>query len=158
MAAVISLQREEAIHREFLCRLYCSTRVDEVASWGWSEEQVKMFLEMQFDLQARAYALQFPDARSFIVCSAGRPVGRLLTWESEDELRLVDIALLPEVRDRGIGTHLLREMQKEAAEQHRAVRLHVHKGNPATRLYERLGFLVTGETEFNLAMVWRAEA
>jgi hypothetical protein len=54
--------------------------------------------------------------------------------------RIVDIALLPQYCNRGIGTTLLRDLQSEAAAAGKPLRIHVERFNPALRLYQRLGF------------------
>ena len=53
----------------------------------------------------------------------------------------MDISLLPEHRNRGIGTTLLKELFAESAATEKPVTIHVEKYNPAMRLYERLGFV-----------------
>ena len=67
-----------------------------------------------------------------------------------------NIELDPRFQGQGIGTAILQDMQRDAAEQGLEVRLQVLKVNPARRLYERLGFEVTGETETDRQMAWRA--
>jgi ribosomal protein S18 acetylase RimI-like enzyme len=58
----------------------------------------------------------------------------------ESEIRIVDIALLPDYRGNGIGTALLRDLFSEADAAGKTVTIHVERFNPALRLYERLGF------------------
>jgi ribosomal protein S18 acetylase RimI-like enzyme len=70
------------------------------------------------------------------------------------EVRLVDISLLPAARGGGTGTHLICALLEEAAGAGRPVRLHVARGNPALRLYARLGFRVDGDDGMYLAMTW----
>jgi ribosomal protein S18 acetylase RimI-like enzyme len=55
-------------------------------------------------------------------------------------MRIIDIALLPAWRGRGIGGRLLRGLQEEAAAGSKPLTIHVERMNPALRLYERLGF------------------
>ncbi len=124
----------------FLCTLYASTRADEVAEWGWPQDQQRDFLKQQFSLQHRSYAMQFPGADHRIIMCDDRLIGRILVYRAENEWRLVDIALLPRDRDRGIGTGLIRSLIAEAIEQRCPFRLQVVTTNPAVGLYERLGF------------------
>jgi ribosomal protein S18 acetylase RimI-like enzyme len=58
---------------------------------------------------------------------------------------LIDIALLPQYRNQGIGSTLLRELLADAARAGCAVSLKVENTNPAARLYERLGFQTVDE-------------
>ena len=95
---------------------------------------------MQFRAQDTYYRGQFKRASFLVVELEGEPIGRLYTDRREDEIRILDIALLPEYRGRGLGSALMQEILAEAAEASKAVRIHVERFNPALRLYERLGF------------------
>ena len=85
----------------------------------------------------------------------GQPAGRLYVARGSDEIRIVDIALLPESCNRGIGTTLLRGLQSEAAAAGKPLRIHVERFNPALRLYERLGFRQIDDRGVYLFMEWR---
>ena len=130
----------------FLYQLYSSTREQELARVPWDEEAKKSFLEMQFKAQAQHYQQQYADAEFQIILCDSRPVGRLYVDRRDDELRIIDIALLPEHRNAGIGSALLNDLLGEAAEAGKPVRIHVERFNPALRLYERLGFTHIGDT------------
>jgi len=125
---------------EFLYNLYASTRSDEMAVWGAPAEQQATFLRMQFDAQRAHYGRHFSAADHQIITVGGEPVGRTLVDRSRDELRLVDIAFLPEHRGRGIGSVLLRELLDESARTGKPVRVHAFKPSRAVGFYERLGF------------------
>lgn len=143
---------------EFLFEVYASTRREEVAAWGWDGSQQEAFLRMQFQVQQRAYAMQYPDAEQRRIVLGDEPVGRLIVLRMEPEIRLVDISLLPAFRSRGIGTEVIRGLQAEAAGAGKVLRLMVVKGSPARRLYERLGFVQTGESGTHEAMEWHQPA
>ena len=137
----------------FLEKLYFETRRDEFAQLGWDENQLATFLKMQFMTQTQSYRMQFPDARNLIIEADGAAVGRLI---ETDDIRLVDIAVLPEFRNQGIGSFVLRRLLKEAKNKAKPVNLQVLKTNiPAIRLYERFGFEKTGESDLYQAMQWR---
>src|SRR5262245_18838425 len=105
----------------FLYALYASTRAAELAAWGWNETQQKLFLDLQFRGQQQHYAA-YPNTMHWIVEAQLEPIGRLLVAHLSDELRLVDVALLPDFRQRGIGANLVQQLQAEAQEQGKAVR------------------------------------
>ncbi|MFW6077993.1 MAG: GNAT family N-acetyltransferase [Gemmatimonadota bacterium] len=126
--------------RELLYRVYASTRREELAAVPWSGEQKDAFLRMQFDAQDRHYREHYADAAFHVVERHGEPVGRLYVARWPDEIRIVDIALLPEHRGRGIGTALLEALLAEADAAGSGVSIHVERFNRARRLYERLGF------------------
>jgi ribosomal protein S18 acetylase RimI-like enzyme len=126
--------------REFLYRVYASTREEELAVVAWSEAEKAAFLRAQFDAQDRHYQAHCDTAGFTIVCLEGVPVGRLYLHRSASEIRIVDVALLPPYRRRGIGERLLRSIFAEADAACLGVSIHVEVFNPARRLYERLGF------------------
>lgn len=132
--------------REFLHRVYASTREEEFALTSWSEDEKERFLRMQFDLQDKHYRTHYPDAEFSVVLRGENPVGRLYLDRGPDEFRIVDISLLPECRGSGMGTKMLRDVLDEAAAVGKPVRIHVAKGNRAVALYRRLGFEKIGDT------------
>ena len=138
----------------FLARLYRDTRRQEVAAWGWLPEQQEMFLRMQFDAQRASYRAVYPGATDRIVCLENTAVGRVLVNEDAAGMRLVDIALLAEQRNRGIGTELLSGLLRECETRGRILRLQVVQGNPAIRLYQRLGLRQSGGDSMYAQMEW----
>jgi ribosomal protein S18 acetylase RimI-like enzyme len=140
----------------FLYEVYTSTREEEMAMVPWDDEQKEAFLRMQFHAQHTYYHAQFPGASYSIIEAGGVAAGRLYINRSEDEILIIDIALLPRYRRQGIGTGLLREILREGAEAAKPVRIHVEKFNPALRLYERLGFLPVGDNGVYLLMEWKS--
>jgi ribosomal protein S18 acetylase RimI-like enzyme len=145
------------IHPEdepFLRRVYASTRLEELAPLGWSAEQHAAFLNQQFDAQHHHYHTYYVDAAFQVIMLGDRPIGRLYVARWPDQILLIDIALLPEYRNAGIGSRLLRDLLDEAARTARPVRIHVEKFNPALRLYERLGFSIVEDHGVHWSMEW----
>ena len=152
---MISLRPITPEDDSFLARLYASTRTEELAGTGWSEEQKAMFCRMQFNAQTTDYQRNYPDASFDIIERDGVAAGRLLVLRSDEEkIHVVDISLLPEHRGAGIGTKLLRELQDEAAAAGKKLSIHVECFNPARRLYERLGFQQVEEKGVYFLMEW----
>jgi len=120
----------------FLLEVYASTRIDELAGLGWSNDQIQAFIRMQFLARDRSY----PRVDSRIIILDGRPVGRMMVDRGESAILLRDIALLAEYRNAGIGSRLIQDLMKEAAAAGKPIELHVVSTSPAVRLYERLGF------------------
>ena len=120
----------------FLLEVYTSTRIDELAGLGWSNDQIQAFIRMQFLARERSY----PRVDSRIILLDGRPVGRMMVDRGETSILLRDIALLTEYRNAGIGSRLIQELMKEATTAGKPIELHVVSTSPAVRLYERLGF------------------
>ena len=138
----------------FLAAVYASTRWDELAPTGWSEEQKADFCRRQFDAQSEYYAANYPEASFQIIERDGWPIGRLYVARREKEIRIVDITLLPESRGGGIGTKLLRDLQDEARTASKSLSIHVERFNRALTLYQRLGFGQVEDKGVYLLMRW----
>jgi ribosomal protein S18 acetylase RimI-like enzyme len=151
-AMTISLRPFRADDQEFLYQLYASTRLHEIAGFGWPAAQQEMFLRMQFNAQYRSYEAAYGQAEHQIVEQDGKPVGRIMVLWQKDFALLVDIALLAEHRSRAIGGDLLRDLIQQCARKRVPLRLQVLKTNPALRLYQRLGFATTGEDQMYIQM------
>jgi len=141
---------------ELLYRIYASTRTEELAPVPWTAAQKEAFLRMQFGAQSRDYAANYPNAAFMVILLDGAPAGRLYVDRRQDELLIVDIALLPEHRGGGVGGAILRDLLAEAAAAGKPARIHVEHMNPALRLYERLGFRRTADQGIYLLMEWTA--
>ena len=137
----IALRPVAACDYPFLRALYRSTREPELALTGWPEEARRAFCESQFSLQDRFYREHYPRTAFLVIERDGSAIGRIYVDTAPPrELRLMDIALLPGERGRGLGTALLRWLVAWADRESRDVTLHVERDNPARRLYGRHGF------------------
>jgi len=143
---------------ELLYRIYASTRTEELAPVPWTEAQKEAFLRMQFRAQTLDYQANYPDTERRLILVDGVPAGRLYVDRREDEVRIVDIALLPAHRGAGVGGAILRGLLAEAAAAGKPLRIHVEQMNPALRLYERLGFKRIGDTGVYYLMECKAAA
>ncbi|MGZ4673561.1 MAG: GNAT family N-acetyltransferase [Ilumatobacteraceae bacterium] len=134
---------------EFEQYLYASTRED-LRPLG--PEVFDGLIGMQFRAQTMSIRLDHPRADRKIVLVDDAPVGRLVVDASANHVELIDIALLPDYRNQGIGSSVLRGVLAQADRIGRVVRLHVEKQSRAVHLYERLGFAITGDAGMYLAM------
>lgn len=139
-AADVQLRGVVPADRAFLRAVYGSTRWDELEPTGWSAAEKEAFLDQQFEAQDLHYSKNYQGTTFSVIVVDGVPAGRLYVARWPGEIRIVDIALLPSARGRGVGTSLLRELIEEAAAGGKRVSIHVERENPALRLYERLGF------------------
>jgi ribosomal protein S18 acetylase RimI-like enzyme len=124
-----------------LLALYASTRADELALLSWGEEQQRAFVGAQFAAQQEHYQKLYPQAKHDIILAGDRPIGRLYVAWLDQEIRIVDITLLPDERSAGIGSYLLRGLLGEGARAGKKVRIYVESFNRSLGLFERLGFL-----------------
>jgi len=158
MIATVSFRPITDEDQPLLERIYASTREDELRMVPWSEAEKEAFLRQQFHAQHTFYQERFAGAEYLIVLVEGEPAGRLYVDRREDEIRIIDIALLPEFRGRGIGGSLLEDLLDEAASVAKPVRIHVERYNRALGLYERLGFRRIGDTGVYYLLEWLPEA
>ena len=127
---------------DFLYGLHVAAMKEAVSRvWGWDDAvQERMFRER-------------PDSsKSAIVVVDGQDVGVLALQKQPDVVVLVNIEILPEFQRRGLGTAIVRDVIADAKRAGLPISLRVLRGNPARNLYERLGFVVTGETETHFLM------
>ena len=142
--------------QEFLVGVYASTRAAELAQVPWDESQKDAFIRWQFGLQKQDYETRFPDARYEVILVDGEPAGRIWIGTDDTQIRLLDIALLTEFQNRGVGTYLLRQLMDEATRSGKALRHMVFMLNEnASRFYERLGFKTIEDAGGYLHMEWR---
>ena len=151
-AQTITLRPVAGGDEAFLRRVYASTRELELSLIVWSEDEKEAFLRDQFDRQDAYYREHYEGAGFDVVEVDGHPVGRLSVARWPEEIRIMDLALLPEHRGAGIGTRLLSELLAEGRRTGRRVSVHVEKVNPALRLYERLGFVPVADKGLHLLL------
>ena len=120
-------------------------REPELAHLPWDDGMRRAFVEQQFTAQDTHYREHYPGATLDVIEVDGEPAGRLYVHRGASDIRIMDIALAPEYRGRGIGSGLLRALIAEAQANARTLSIHVETNNPARRLYERLGFVQAGE-------------
>ncbi len=149
------LQLRPIDHQDLPClfSIYASTRTEELAATGWSEAEQQQFLWQQFNTQHRYYQDIYTGAAFDLVLWQGDVAGRLYVGRWTQEIRIIDIALLPAFRGMGIGTRLLQALLDDADISARSICIHVEQQNPARRLYERLGFQIRE----NVGFYWRME-
>lgn len=148
----ITLRPVVAEDDALLLSVYASTRADELARVPWSAGQKEAFVRMQFDAQKRHYAAEYPQAEHQIICADGSPVGRIYLDRGVDAFHILDITVLPQHRNRGIGSFLLRQVMQEAAAAGKAVTIYVENFNPSLHLFTRLGFQRAEEKGFHLLL------
>jgi ribosomal protein S18 acetylase RimI-like enzyme len=138
----VSLRPAAESDGDFLRALFASTRERELAFLGAAAQAP--FLDLQFKAQRESYRRSYPQATDAIIEVGGAAAGHLYVDRAGAGLHLIDLALLPEYRGRGIGTALLRALLAEAAQGKGKLTLSVAASNPAQSLYERLGFKTVG--------------
>ena len=135
--AISSFNQEEMA---FLCQLYITTRWDEVMQAPWNDTQRKDFLTKQFDSQHIHYQSHYPNATYLLIQKDKKNIGRIYLDRGNTSLCLIDIALMPDYKNKGLGTILLKELIKEAQSTNKKIVIHVENFNPAYYWYLKYGF------------------
>ena len=152
----IRLRAATPADEAFLLELYESSRGDDLRGLGWDEKRISEFLEMQYEAQQRFFDSEYQRANDQIILREDTPLGRLMVDRREHEIRCIDLALLSEYRNAGIGTLLLRQLQEEANRARKPLRVQIIRFNRAVNLLERLGFARISETGTHFQMEWMA--
>jgi len=155
--SAIALREATPGDDEFLVRLYGSVRQEELALTGWDAAQCDAFIRMQFAAQQLHYQTHYPTGVHQIILLDTEAVGRIYWANLKDELHFIDITVLPEYRNRGIGTPLLKRLLAQAASEDKPARIYVESFNPSLRLFERLGFTCAKAEGYLLLLEWRGE-
>ena len=149
--AAIALRPSVEEDKEFLYQVFCSTQPDVMLA-PLSPEQMEQFLRMQFRAQDSHYRAHYPDAHYDVIFLNDQRIGRLYLAKLENEFRILDIALLPEFRSKGIGTYLVHRILEECQSVDRPLRIHVVRGSREYGFYERIGFRPIGDLQVHLFM------
>lgn len=144
--------------QKFLAEVYKSSRGDDLRKLDWDEERISEFLDMQYEAQQNFNAGDYRDATDEVLLIGDKLIGHLMVEARSHEIRLIDVALLPEYRGHGLGTRIIQRIQEKAKSEKRPVRLQVIRFSRAVNLFERLGFVRTSETGTHFQMEWVFEA
>lgn len=154
-----ALRPARARDRTFQRILFAAGRPDAIFIARMPEAQREAFLDSQFTLQDIHYRRFFAGFECLIVTLHGTPVGRVMALRHATEWRLIDIGLMPEARGRGLGSALIVAVQTACtAARAEVLHLQVEVNNRARRLYQRLGFSVSGDLGSHAEMTWTSPA
>jgi GNAT superfamily N-acetyltransferase len=128
----------------FVYDVFSTTWESEVAALP-NQNLAQHVLRIQHIAQERRFAARYPEYQRYIVLHDGEPAGRLYVHETDSTMHVVDLTLMPEFRDQGIGTRLFHDLFRHAEAAGQSITLQVERRNErATMLYTALGFdLVT---------------
>ena len=154
-AGLLHLRPEREDDRDFRYRLFCDSRQPEFAL-VLPPPAYQQVMTHQFQAQTVSYRSRFPQARFDIIELDGASIGRIVVDRPGTMVHIVDQAIVPPLRGRGIGTAIMRAVMDDAADAGLPVRLEVDSENdPSFRLYRRLGFVPIETVQFYLRLEWR---
>ena len=104
--------------------------------------------------QDEAFDVAWTGRRNLLICQGARVLGFVSLSRDAQALYVRELHVLEAFRGQGAGAWTLEQVLKLARQERRGLlRLTVFKGNPAQRLYERMGLRVVGEDD----CFWRME-
>ena len=145
----IRLRAIDQNDRASLLEIYAGTRQHEMEQVpGWTDDMKRTFIESQFHAQHQYYQQAYKGGDFWMIELNKKSIGRLYLHENFQErgIRVIDITIQPDYRNRGIGQGILKDLMEKSAKLGRPLSIHVETFNPAKNLYTRLGFKKISET------------
>ncbi len=139
--SLIKIIPADKSHYEFIYCLKKEAYVDYIKRiWGWDENAQREF-----------FAQEWRKLKPSVILYDNKPIGSICIWNDNESIHIERFYVVREYRNKGIGSHLIKNVLDKADKEKLAARLHVLKINPAISLYKRHGYEVTGEDEI---MYW----
>ena len=155
---MLRLRPERDEDDAFRFMLFCQSRPAELALPAIEPAAREQLMRIQYRGQTMSYRANFPGARFDIIELEGAEIGRLVADRAGRDIAIVDWAIMPEMRGRGIGTAIMQAILEEAQRTNRQIRLKVMSGNAAAlQLYLRLGFAPVDTIASHTELVWSAD-
>ena len=140
MSQILTLRPARTDDQEFLYRLFCSAHSEKLQLVSLNAEEKNRLIELMYLGFTRHYSTLAPASDDRVVLLNNESIGRMILLQTSDAIWLADLAILPEYRQRGIGSALIGQLQAESMMSKRPVRLQVPQFDRALRLYQRFGF------------------
>ncbi|AXA89811.1 GNAT family N-acetyltransferase [Massilia sp. YMA4] len=150
----IEMRPVEHADQRFLEQLYASTRSTDQRMDGCDARTEALLVALQFRARQAQLRAVYPYGDIAVIFERDRPIGSLYVNYGADEIRILDISLLPEYRNRGIGQGLLRSLQAQGVRMRVPVRLDLLLSSPAYRLFQRCGFVLRGANGLHNSLEW----
>lgn len=140
----------------FFTALFSSTR-DDLRQLDWPQDKIEELIRQQQLVQETGMRDLFPQAQYFVIDYAGQSIGRVVLDIEPDNIRLVNISLIPQAKGNGIGRAIMHALQSYAQEHQCSLNLAVFQFNePARNLYLSCGFTIIRNDGIQDHMIWRS--
>jgi GNAT superfamily N-acetyltransferase len=145
----ITLREARPGDEPFLREVYACTRAQELAMVPWTTEQRAEFLRFQFDAQDQYYRQKYPDASFQLILENDEPVGRLYILREAEAIRILDITVLPQYRNHGVGGKVIRAIMAEADQNCQSITIWVEQFNASLKMFQLYGFSAIADDGYN---------
>jgi ribosomal protein S18 acetylase RimI-like enzyme len=102
--------------------------------------------------QDKFFAEDWTPEKFEIICCDGIPCGYTRIEDRDKDIHIRELVILPDFQNRGIGSHILREVLDRAKTRKAPVVLGTHIANQAMHLYQRFGFEEFERTDTHILM------
>lgn len=152
-----TLRAVEKDDREFLLEVYAAGREIELAAVPWDAAMKRVFVEHQYTAQDAFYQSEYPGSSQKVILFDGERAGRIYLHKTDDEIAILDMAVVPRFRRKGIATAIVKQLQAEGGANRISVRIFIERFNPAGSLFAKLGFTATDHDEVSQRYTWKPE-
>ncbi len=122
---------------------------------GYRDVVVRQFGKWDKEQQERFFVAKwFPEKYEILLCEQAAS-GYLWVEDTADSVAIMEIVILPEFQNRGIGSRVLKEEMVRARSCNVPVMLRVLKESRAVAFYSRLGLQEYDRTETHILMKWK---
>jgi GNAT superfamily N-acetyltransferase len=150
------LRSDHEHDQEFIDTLYRSTRED-LLMLPMDPVFIDNLIRSQQQIHALGVQQNYPNAQTIILEYQRQALGRMVFEHAADDIRLIDIAVLPSAQRQGRARYMLLYLQQMAGTRQASLSLRVVKNNLKARsLYLSAGFQIVDEDEISEQMRWRA--
>lgn len=140
--SLIKIIPADESHREFSYQVKKAALGEYITEiWGWDEGHQKEY-----------HAQDWLNNRPEIILYDNEPIGTIYAAENKDYIEIAQFYILPEYQNRGIGSHLLKEILERADRSGLTVKLMYARINPVASLYSRMGFKVVGNDDLFISV------
>lgn len=154
----IHLKPIEQDDESFLFQIFAASRAEEMARVPWDDSLKRAFLWSQFQAQSEQYRIKYPTGDFSVILLDTQPVGRLYLGRLEEQLRIIDLAVLPQFQRQGIAREIMAELMTESRRRHKPIRIYVESFNPALAWFLKLGFQKIDGDDVYYFLEWQSGA
>lgn len=156
MSQILTLRPVRADDDPFLSRLFYQAQLETLKHANLNDSERDQLIALVYAGFKRHYSMVAAALDDRLVLLDEASVGRIIIIQSGSEIRLADLLILAQYRNRGIGSALIGQLQTESIISKRPLRLRVAKHSPSVRLYRRLGFYLLEDAGVQWSLEWTA--
>jgi len=156
LSQILTLRPVRADDDPFLSRLFYLAQLETLKHASLNDPERDQLIALVYAGFKRQYSMVAAALDDRLVLLDEASIGRIIIIQNGSEIRLADLLILAQYRNRGIGSALIGQLQTESIISKRPLRLRVAKHSPSVRLYRRLGFYLLEDVGVQWSLEWTA--